>query len=734
VLDEQLRPTPIGVPGELYIGGDGVGRGYMNRPELTAERFVPDAFGKVEGSRLYRTGDVVKWKAEGELEYVERRDQQVKVRGHRIELGEIETVLNEHPSVMVSVAAVKEDGAGNKRLVAYVVEEPGTAVSARELRENLREKLPEYMVPTQLMKIEELPLTPNGKVDRKKLPSLDGMSLILNEYVAPRSMSEAMLAEIWQRALGVERVGINDNFFELGGDSIISIQIIAIARERGFQFTPKDLFQYQTVATLLEAIGSGVVVDAEQGIVTGPVRLTPSQHWFFEQELSEPEFFNQSLLLDIREEVDAAVLEQAVQQVVLHHDALRLRFERSESGWNQYHADAAAPVSFTKFDLSAVPASEQRAAIESETATVQASLNLSEGPLVRFVYFDLGNGQARLLIVCHHLVVDGMSWRIIVQDLQQAYRSIAAGEKVQTSLKSTSYKQWAEEVAAYAESATQEQWEYWLQPDREQVQRLPRDLDGRENFVSDTGLVHVSLSEADTELLLQAVPAAYYTQINEVLLSALAVALKQWSSQRLLLIDVEGHGRDPISERVDVSRTVGWFTTTYPVLLEVPGNETVGEVLKQVKEQMRRIPEQGIGYGMLRYLGTESVRDHLRELPQAEVLFNYSGQFDQTLIDNGMFAAAPEDRGEGRSGKNQRKHLLEITGGVVGGQLQLTWIYSQQVHKQETVERVATDFIAALQQLIEQCQWGEVIGFTPSDFPEAELSQQELDELVAELS
>nr|QEO73861.1 condensation domain-containing protein [uncultured bacterium] len=737
VLDEHFRPAPAGVPGELYIGGDGVARGYMNRPEMTAERFTPNPFGKAKGSRLYRTGDVVKWKAEGELEYVERRDQQVKVRGYRIELGEIEAVLNEHPAVKESVAAVKEDGAGNKRLVAYVVEEPGNQVSARELRENVKERLPEYMVPTQLMKIDALPLTPNGKVDRKKLPSLEGMSLILNEYVAPRSMSEAMLAEIWQRALGVERVGINDNFFELGGDSIMSIQIISIARERGFQFTPKDLFQHQTIATLLEAIGSGAVVDADQGLVTGPVRLTPPQEWFFEQELSEPEHFNQSLLLEVFEVVDAALLEKAAQQVLLHHDALRLRFERSESGWQQYHAAAEEPVSFTRFDLSTVPEIEQSAAIEAEAAAVQASLNLSDGPLLRFVYFDLGEGQpARLLLVGHHLLVDGMSWRIIVQDLQQAYTSLAAGEEVQLSLKSTSYKQWAEEVAAYAESdEAGEQEAYWLQAEREPVRQLPRDYEVRENLVSSTGTVAMSLSQAETEALLQEVPAAYYTQINEVLLSALAVALKQWTGHRPLLIDVEGHGRDPISERVDVSRTVGWFTTIYPVLLDVPRSDTEpGEVLKQVKEQMRRIPEQGLGYGLLRHQGAESVQQRMREMPQAEVLFNYSGQFDQTLRESGMFGMAREDRGPDRSGKNQRQHLLEISGGVVDGQLQLTWVYSQQVHKRETVERVAADFIAALRQLIEQCQWGEVIGFTPSDFPEAELSQQELDELVAELS
>jgi non-ribosomal peptide synthase protein (TIGR01720 family) len=303
-------------------------------------------------------------------------------------------------------------------------------------------------------------------------------------------------------------------------------------------------------------------------------------------------------------------------------------------------------------------------------------------------------------------------------------------------LKSTSYKQWAEAVAAHAESdAIGEQEAYWLQPDREHVQRLPRDYDGRENLVSNTGVVAMSLTEAETEALLQEVPAAYYTQINEVLLSALAVTLKRWTGQRLVSIDMEGHGRDPISERVDVSRTVGWFTTIYPVLLEVPQRDAeTGEVLKQVKEQMRQIPEQGLGYGLLRYQGAESVQQRLRQMPQPEVLFNYSGQFDQTFTDSGMFSIAHEKRGLDRSAQNQRQHLLEISGAIVNGRLQLTWVYAQQVHKRETVERLAADFIMALQQLIEQCQWGEVIGFTPSDFPEAELSQQELDELVAELS
>ncbi len=733
VLDEHLRPAPVGVPGELYIGGDGVARGYMNRPELTAERFVANPFGP--GTRLYRTGDTVKWKAEGELEYLERRDQQVKVRGYRIELGEIEAVLNEHSSVKESVAAVRDDADGNKRLVAYVVQHEGSEVSAGELRQSVREKLPEYMVPSQLIKLESIPLTPNGKVDRKRLPDVEGTALVVNEYIAPRSTTEARLAEIWKRVLMVDRVGINDNFFELGGDSIVSIQIIALAKELGLQFTPKDLFQHQTIATLLEAIGSSAIIGAEQGLVMGSVSLTPIQHWFFEQELDEPQYFNQSVLLELQQAVEPGLLAEAAQQLVLHHDALRLRFERSESGWNQYHADAAEPVSFTTFDLSTAPASEQSAAIEAEAVAVQASLNLSEGPLVRFVYFDLGESQpARLLAVCHHLVIDGVSWRILLEDLQRACDALLAGQAVQLPSKSTSYQQWSEAIAVYAATpAVQQQLAYWLSAERQQVKPVPRDYDGGENRICDTGVVGVSLSREETEALLQEVPGVYHTQINEVLLSALTVALGRWSGQQVVLVDMEGHGREAISEQVDVSRTVGWFTTIYPVLLEVKGRLTaVGEVVKQVKEQVRAIPEQGMGYGMLRYLGQAGER--LRALPQAEVVFNYTGQFDQTLGENGLFRSGREDRGEGRSGANQRAHLLEVTGCVAGGQLQMTWSYSEQVHKRETVERVAADFIEALRELIQQCQWGEVAGFTPSDFPEARLSQKDLDKFLTRLT
>jgi non-ribosomal peptide synthase protein (TIGR01720 family) len=584
------------------------------------------------------------------------------------------------------------------------------------------------MIPSVFVELTELPLTANGKVDRKALAAAELGFAGKREYEAPRTEVERTLARIWAEVLGVERVGIHDNFFEIGGDSILGIQVISRANQVGVRLSPKDVFQHQTVAKLATVAGTAAQVVAEQGLVMGAVSLTPIQHWFFEQELNQPNHFNQSVLLEVKQQVNAELLAEAARQLVLHHDALRLRFEQSESGWNQYHADATEPVSFTTFDLTTAPASEQSAAIEAEVAAVQASLNISEGPLVRFVYFDCE--PARLLIVCHHLVIDGVSWRILLEDLQRVCDALLAGEVVQLPSKSTSYQQWSEAIAVYAASPTvQQQQTYWLSTEREQVMPLPRDYDNGENRICDTAMVAVGLTREETEALLQEVPGVYHTQINEVLLSALATALCQWTGQQVVLVDMEGHGRQAISEQVDVSRTVGWFTTIYPVLLEVKGRLTaVGEVVKQVKEQVRAIPEQGMGYGMLRYLGQAG--QQLQQLPQAEVVFNYTGQFDQTLSESGLFRAGREDRGEGRSGANQRAHLLEVTGGVAGGQLQMTWSYSEQVHKRETVERVAADFIAALRELVQQCQWGEVVGFTPSDFEDFQWSQHELDDIT----
>jgi amino acid adenylation domain-containing protein/non-ribosomal peptide synthase protein (TIGR01720 family) len=732
VLDAKGQPVPVGVPGELYVGGAGVARGYLNRPELTAERFIDSPF--VTGERLYRSGDRVRWLADGGLEYLGRIDQQVKIRGFRIELGEIEAALQQHDAVREAVVIAREDVPGDRRLVGYVV---GTDVGTAELRRHLLESLPDYMVPAALVFLAELPLTRNGKVDKRALPAPDANRAELEEaYVAPRSATEATLAEVWADVLRVERVGVEDNFFELGGDSILAIQVIARAQQRGLRLTPKQIFQHQTVAGLAAVAGTAAVAEAEQGIVAGPVKLTPIQTWFFARQLPDPHHYNQSMLLRIRDRVDAAVLERALAALLAHHDALRLRFRRGADGsWTQENAGVPAEVPFDVVDVSALPESDRAAAVEAVCAERQASLDLVRGPILRAVLFE---GDAwepqRLFIAVHHLAVDGVSWRILLEDLETALGQLSRGQAVALPAKTTSYRQWAERLAGYAASdALRGEMEHWTAAERDAAAPLRRDLDGActADSVRTLGL---SFDEDETRALLQDVPAAYHTQINDVLLAALAQALTGWTGGRAVAVTLEGHGREDLFEGVDLSRTTGWFTSLFPVVLPAPVGGP-GDHLKRVKELLRDVPTRGVGYGVLRHLCPDArVRERLAALPAPEVAFNYLGQFDGTLNDEAMFAPAPVRRGPDHAATGRPAHLIEINGNVRGGRLVLGWSYSAAVHAPQTVQRLADAYAAALRALIEHCLSPQAGGYTPSDFAAAGLSQEELDDLMAELS
>ncbi|HMK71848.1 MAG TPA: amino acid adenylation domain-containing protein, partial [Myxococcaceae bacterium] len=405
VLDGRLEPVPVGVAGELYIGGEGVARGYLKRPGLTAERFVPDPFGEA-GGRLYRTGDLARRRADGCVEFLGRLDHQVKVRGFRVELGEIETALGQHARVREAVVVARGDGPGEKQLVAYTVGE----ATAGELRAHLRDRLPEYMVPSAFVALAAMPLSPNGKVDRKALPAPErGRG---REYQAPRTETEKALAEIWARVLGVERVGLQDNFFELGGDSILSIQVIAQARQRGLRLSPRQLFEHQTVEALAAVAVAGERVEAEQGLVTGRLPLTPIQAWFFEQELAEPHHFNQSVVLEVEAGFRWELLGPAMERLLAHHDALRLRFARREGRWEQEIAERDGHEVVERVEVAGLSEGERRRVLEARGEALQGSLSLEQGPLVRVAYFDAGPGErGRLLLVVHHLAVDGVSWR-----------------------------------------------------------------------------------------------------------------------------------------------------------------------------------------------------------------------------------------------------------------------------------------------------------------------------------
>jgi amino acid adenylation domain-containing protein/non-ribosomal peptide synthase protein (TIGR01720 family) len=734
ILDQEMGLLPFGVSGELYIGGSGLARGYLGQPEQTARQFVPHPFASVPGARLYKTGDRVRYTRDGNIEFLGRLDQQVKLRGYRIELGEIAAALLKHEAVRDAVVIACGGANGASRLAAFVV--PDGPVNREELSGFLSALLPNYMLPASFSFIQALPLTRNGKIDRQALPSPDELeSHESREYVAPRTSAEEILAGIWQQVLGLERVSVHDNFFELGGDSILSIQLISRANRAGLQLTTRQVFQHQTIAALAMVTGTTPTVEAEQGAVNGPVPLTPIQHRFFETHTVAPHHYNQSVLLEAHRAVNLSLLEEAVRRLSAHHDVLRLRFQRGDAGWQQFNVESEESLPVGAVDLSALSETEQKTLIETSAAQSQASLNLTRGPLLRILLFNLGTEKhARLLIVIHHLAVDGVSWRILLEDLQALYLRLLHGEAAALPPKTTSFRQWSQRLNEYASSvALRQEASYWLSEPRLHVPRLLLDYEGGVNAVASIRDVKVQLSEEETRALLQDVPAAYRTQINDVLLTALVQSFGEWTGEPALLLGLEGHGREEILADVDVTRTVGWFTSYFPLLLSVAGDADEAGAIKGIKEQLREVKNQGIGYGLLRYAsGDEELMSRLRSYPQPEVSFNYLGQLDQVLAETPLFTVASESSEPNRSPLDERAHLLEIEGGIFKGKLQLSWSYSANLHRRETIESLAANYLKALRRLIAHCRAGQSPGYTASDFPLAQLGQEQLEQLLGD--
>ncbi|AKA23541.1 non-ribosomal peptide synthase/polyketide synthase [Pseudomonas chlororaphis] len=734
VLDAQLNLQPIGVAGELYLGGEGVARGYLERPAMTAERFVPDPFGK-PGSRAYRSGDLTRGRPDGVVDYLGRVDHQVKVRGFRIELGEIEARLREQEAVREAVV-VAQDGPSGKQLVGYIValdptvaSDSAAQASCREtLRRALKARLPDYMVPAHLMFLEQMPLTPNGKLDRKGLPQPDA-SLLQQEYVAPESELEQQIAAIWAEVLRLPQVGLNDNFFELGGDSIISIQVVSRARQAGIRFTPKDLFQHQTVHSLAAVARQGDAGPAiDQAPLSGELLLLPIQQAFFEDEIAERHHWNQSVVLRSHERLDPGLLTQALQALIVQHDALRSQFVAHGAGWQASYRPAERHQAEQVLWQSALQGVEELAALGEEA---QRSLDLAAGPLLRAVLAELADGSQRLLLVIHHLVVDGVSWRILLEDLQSAYRQLAAGVAVALPAKTSSTRDWARRLQGYAQGEALAHELAWWQA---QLQDAPAELPcaNPQASLSNRHALSVTthLDQAFTRQLLQEAPAAYRTQINDLLLTALARVIGRWSGHASTLIRLEGHGREELFDDIDLTRTVGWFTSIYPVQL-VPAPTLAGS-LKAIKEQLRAIPDKGLGFGALRYLGSPAIRQALGQLPKPRITFNYLGQFDASFDggeEEGLFAPSGDFAGAEQSPEAALGNWLEINGQVYGGELNLNWSFSQEMFDQATIQQLADDYAEELKALIEHCCQPELRGATPSDFPLARLSQAQLDGL-----
>ncbi|OLR93668.1 hypothetical protein BJP25_15490 [Actinokineospora bangkokensis] len=741
-LDAQLRPVPPGQVGELYIAGGGLARGYLARPGLTASRFVADPFGAA-GERMYRTGDLVSWTPEGELVFHGRADDQVKVRGFRIELGELESALRAHPGVEQAVVVVREDRPGVRMLVGYVVAAEGATCDSDTLRAHVGTTLPDYMVPVAVVPLAAFPVTANGsKVDRAALPAPDlGRA---GATRAPATEVERLLSELFAEVLGVAGVGAQDNFFDLGGDSIMSIQLVSRARRAGFVLTPKDIFTLRTVEALAAAarpVAEAVRTDPDAG--TGVVPLTPIVHWLREHG-GPVDSFHQSTLLRVPAGLDPVHLGTALTALLDHHDALRLRLTRAGGVvWGlEVPPRGSATANVSIVDARAADLAE----LVATTARAKAAeLSPERGDLVRAVWFDRGAEPGRLLVLVHHLAVDGVSWRVLLPDLAAAYAAAAAGRRPELDPVGTPLRAWAEHLAAAAQDpATLAEIPYWTGVVRADEPLTPAPVRDRDTVATVRDL-RVELPTAVTEALLTDVPAAFRAGVQDVLLTALAVAVADWRARRghtstAALLDLEGHGRHEV-DGTDLSRTVGWFTALHPVRLDLDGLDTAdalaggdaaGAALKSVKEQLRAVPGHGTGHGLLRHLNPQTAA-LLAAGESPRLGFNYLGRFSATDAD---WAQAPEAAGLGGGidPATPLPHALELTAVTEdladGPHLTATFAWAGHLLAEDDVRELAGAWTRALTALVEHTARPGAGGATPSDFPLARLTQAELDAVL----
>ncbi|MCW7539367.1 amino acid adenylation domain-containing protein [Aquabacterium sp. A7-Y] len=701
VVNDALQLQPPGTTGELAIGGAGVGRGYLGDAALTAERFVPDPFGP-PGSRLYRSGDLARQAGDGVLSFVGRRDHQLKIRGYRVEPGEIEARLLQHEQVRA--AAVLAAGEP-PRLVAYLAGQAPDG-EADHLRHFLAEQLPDFMVPAAFVWLPELPLNANGKLDRARLPAPD-FAQASRPQAAPRNAIEQTLARIWAQVLGLPEVGITDNFFALGGDSILSIQVVTQAREAGLKLTARAIFQHQTVEALAAAAEPARPL-AERAAPTGEVPLTPVQHAFFELAPPNPHHWNQSVLLTPSHALEAERVAAALQALVAHHDALRLRFRREEGLWMQRHADVEDATLLVTRQV------QDAAACRQTCDEVQASLDIEHGPLLRAALIQLPGGEQRLLFAVHHLVIDGLSWRTLLADFATALK--AWPQPAALPRRGASFQDWAVQLLQRTRSGEFDaQLPFWRQ---QQAPALPVEQPQGSRLERDIETVHVALDRPATERLLQS--GRQRATPDDFLLTALASVLLRWSATDALLVEQESHGRP---DDLEVGRTVGWFTSAYPLRLAPDLQAPPLAQLKQVKQALRDVPERGVGFGALRYLK--------RALPavRPSVAFNYLGQLDAS-VDGQGFTRLETDSGRLYDPRTPRHQEFDLNAYVLDGRLQLDWGYSCQRYARSTVETLAARFIEQLTELLQLAETdaGELL--TPQDFPEAALDAASLDQLL----
>ena len=706
VLDRDLRAVPVGVPGEICAGGDGLARGYLNDDRLSAERFVPHPYRPDE--RLYRTGDLGRWRPDGALEILGRLDDQVKIRGYRVEPGEIDTRLREHPQVSDCCVVARPTDGGTRELIAYVAAKADLSLPA--LRAWLAERLPDYMLPARLVQLDSLPLNLVGKVDRAALPPPDQVADPAGAALArARNPAEVLLVSIWAPVLGRDEIGIHDNFFEIGGDSIRAIQIAGRMRSAGWLLRVRDIFEQPTIARLAPLLTPIEAKTTAAEPAAGPVPLTPTQRWFFATFRGNIRHFNQALLLRSARRLEPWLLGNVIRRVHRRHDALRLTFPGTDAA---LFADPEPR--FEILDLRAD--ADAAVTLAAALAAWHREFDLAHGPLWRSALIRLDDGD-RLWFAAHHLVVDGVSWRILLEDIELGYGQAERAEPIELGPATASFARWAQELPRLADSpALREEADYWM------GLSAPGPTPARDKY-GEVQTIACRLSAEETRELLGPAHHAYGTRTDDFLLAALGRALAALADRDRIFVTLEGHGRDALPHELDLTRTIGWFTSIFPFELETTRGNLRAQI-RCVKERLRQVPHKGAGYGLLRFM-TDAFAD--AALPAPRISFNYLGQFDNAGAP-ALFAIADESAGPAIAADLSWPHDIDIVCSVSRGCMETAVSFVPDAARE--AQRLLPAFAAELRAILAHCR-GRPAEPTPADFAARVLTLDALDYILA---
>ncbi|MCK4762555.1 MAG: amino acid adenylation domain-containing protein [Candidatus Aminicenantes bacterium] len=726
ILDKNKRPLPLGIIGEIYIGGAGVASGYHNNDALTAEKFVDNPF--IPGEKMYRSGDLGRWNLDETLEFFGRCDEQVKIRGFRIEPGEIEKQLSNLTGVKDAVVVVVEDKSGQPSLCAYMVpdetEKAGqpeaAGLDAKTVRQALGKNLPDYMVPAYYVTIDKIPLTNNGKLDRRALPQPQ-VKTGAEGGLEPATDLEKTIGKIWCDVLAIEGIGMEDNFFDLGGDSIKAVQISSRLNDRDLAVNAGDILNYQTISQLILHVDFHKEKKTyEQGFMEGTKTLSPIEAWFFEQRFRQPHYFNQSALLEFETEIDRDILVKCFNLLIKHHDGLRLNVDLKTNAlfYNNRHLEK--DVEIETFDIPAGDSLEDK--IRETGEKVKASFDLQNSLLIKAAIIKCGAEKPKLLITAHHLVIDGVSWRILLADLYRLYAGFSKGEEATLPAKTASLTDWAACLREYArQEAVQQEVSYW-----EEITGSGFSIAGDKagdaaiGVMKDREKTGFVFDEEQTGTLTRGSRESFKTDVEVLLVTALGSALRDFSGSKEIVLEMENYGR--VLQETDLSRTIGWFTAMYPKMIDMDKEDLTGRI-KSIKEQLRATPNNGIGYGVLKYTAKK-----ISENYQSQVRFNYLGKFDRE-ISNEIFSYSETGTGSDIGPENVMTVPVEIDCMILQGRLIFDLYYSRGMFSQEKMAGLLEKIKSVLEQMVTYFETEDEVHFTPSDFDTVDLDEDDLEAL-----